>query len=560
MTCAPEDHGHGGKRVFTFMFIGSGRPLLERFFSNFFDGNISLSPGRQLFYYPFNLEEHHVLIKAFAVQRASLEHIVTPPEFSTTDCVCIIVDLDDASTFAKFIPYLQAILEKKHCCPPILLIGLHGGSFDARKVPYIGMIALKNYLGKHFTPPDIHYVEWNPGGTFDGKRVITEVIIEMLKPINSFHNGSGKRISGVRIKSVFKSLKRHLPGYLSLNIPRGLKYLIADEAYRRVTREFANHGFHGYTRKHFVERGVDPAVAKRVLDAWEQPEGDQETGWEDIDTMAESVPGLKARLAKYYQPLNLNQLLQDFEMTLVDAKRLVHSLNLRHVNADYHDTHYLIEELMGILEVFVLYEGQPIFSHLPNKSRGFGSLENVSLISGMIQVLDILRSQVFISDLDAVQTVEKIRYGALNLCIAHGTMVKVILHSIRELSKDIMNRVARFVSIFENHFQSELTHFKGDLDAFSKQGVQLYHDTFTPLPLNQVNMKWTLRDIPSTLNKNLTRRQITILEGITTLIHSGQIPDPFPLEDLLPLVSRKTAISLSDLLLLLPGEILELVK
>jgi hypothetical protein len=223
---------------------------------------------------------------------------------------------------------------------------------------------------------------------------------------------------------------------------------------------------------------------------------------------------------------------------------------------DVHHTQEIVEELSSITEIIIIFASQPVFYHLPNEKMGVGSIDNIEMISGMFHVLDILRNQVYTTSQEEKKTVEKIKYGNLNITIAHGKRVKCVIHSLRGLSDDILKKTEQYVDAFETNFATNLDNYKGEVNVFTERGRRLYDDIFTPLPVNQVNTNWRVANIGTELRSVLTSNQIRVLESIKGLQAEGIIGNLFHLEDIFSQIAARSRLSLSDLLLLLPGELL----
>ncbi|MHA1684461.1 MAG: hypothetical protein ACTSUE_26220 [Promethearchaeota archaeon] len=545
------------QKIFNVLYVSNRTRSLQQFFNEFFDSSLKFSNKRGLFYFPFKLEPG-ILLKSFAVLRATLELVITPKEFDDADCIVLVLDLLDSNKFQNFVPFLKAILEKKKSCPPILIVGMINDEYKTREVSYFGMIALKSFITSKFQPLDAHYIEWNIKGGFDGRGAIRDVFSRMVFPIEKFKRGEGRKLSKVKINSDLKKLIKEMQDFKFLDKKQGIKYLILDEAYRRFTRKYANQSFHGYTRTHLISRGLNPEFVKDIIDEWENPAMKGRLDEDAFKGIMDAYPGLNDSLNRYYKPVSLHDLLHEYKMSLELGYKIIEYLNSKNIDADFHDTQFVVEELMGLMEIFVLYEGQPIFTHLPNVSHGVGSAENISLISGMVQVLDILRNQVFTSELDEIKVVEKIKYGSLNLGIAHGKKVKLVVHSIKELSEGMLERLERYIMDFEAEHQAEISSFKGDIDSFTTGGIHLYRDIFTPLPLELINRKFHLVKRDDTSLASFTRREILVYNEIAELQEQNQIGKEFEIEDIFPIISKRTSISLSDLLLILPGDLVKM--
>ncbi|MHA1794413.1 MAG: hypothetical protein ACTSVI_17385 [Promethearchaeota archaeon] len=544
-------------KIYNLAFIGGKKENLLTIFKKVFDPGIEFRTGRGLFYYPFKISGDR-LLRLFAFFNSVLEYVVVPKELSQADCVIIVLDLEDSNTLQRYIPVFQKILEKKGACPPIYLIGTCSGSSKSREISYFGMIALKSFIARHFKPIDIHYMELD----YSVDSRVGEKFLNLLESgipvIDRFKEGHHEKLSRAVVKTNFKKLIRLIQDYKFLSLKTGLKYLIMDERYRRYTKQFSDVVFPGYTRKHFISRGINPKFVKEILDNWEFVDDyiPSDDGKDDIASTCESLGFLNKNR---FRPVILHELLIEHHLELEKAKKVIKYLNYKDIEANFHDTNFLVEELMSILEVIVLLDGQPIFPYLPNEDRGFGKLENVSMISGMFQVLDIMRSQVYVDETSEVKPVEKIKYGALNLCIAHGEKIKVVMHSVNELSRDILYKLKIFVNKFEETFHDALSCFQGDLNIFEGQGKELYHDIFTPLSNDIINKNWRLRAISEDERRMLTKLQLFLMDKLAEMQARNIIKEVFHLEDVFSLISRETRVSCSDLLLIIPGEILELV-
>lgn len=542
--------------IYNFMFLGETKNALLDFFRNYFDPNIEFSARKSIFYYPFKISDG-VLIKCFAALKASLEIVVVPKQYAQADCVFIIINLCDAENFDTFIPYFQKILEKQSRCPPVFIVGyMPDVSPRSREISYFGTIALKTFITRNFETLEIHYLEWDLQSNFDGKQALTNLIIENLPVIDVYKQSKEKVLSRLRIKSGINKLQHDIQEFKFLDKKHGLKYLILDERYKRKISGFT---FLGYARDHMISRGLDPVFVKDILDEWEGTFSEKGSNM-DIFTLArDKIPKILENAQKRLMPINLYTLISKMQLEYELAKIIVQNLKDDNYDVDFHDTHKLVDELKNILEIIVILKGQPIFSYLPNEKTGFGSVDNVTLISGMIHILSLLREKVYIlPDENESKSVENIKYGPLNLTITHGDLTNCVIHSMTPLSEDIVLKLERFIHAFENKHKDIIEDFKGELDCLSEPGKMLYHDIFTPLPIKYINKNWKIKDIDAGGRNLLTNFQVRVLEIIKRLQENGKIKEVFHLEDILKLLSEETKISTSDLLLLLPGELLEM--
>ncbi|HME53684.1 MAG TPA: hypothetical protein VKM55_15765 [Candidatus Lokiarchaeia archaeon] len=539
-------------QIFNFMFLGEKKAALLPFFKNFFSDKVEFSKASGIFYYPYNIPG--ALIRTFAAFPASLELLITPKEFGETDCIVVIVDVLNHEHFGDFVPYFNAILEKKLHCPPVILIGLVADESAPRQVSYFGMVALKGFIIRAFKPADIHYLEWKINSDPDAKQRISRIILEM-KPIIE-KKESWHVLQKNILKTEMRRLVKELHGWKFVDKQKGLACLISDEFTSSDTTLVSSAHFKGYSRELMIQHGLDPAFVKDILDAWESLLDDQASSADILDSLRERFPVLFDKAARPLIPRCLPVLLAKYGMTIQEGTTFLQSVREENNDVDLHQTQPIVEELSSITEFIIIFGGQPVFYHFPNQSMGIGSLTNIDLLSGMYQVLDILRNQVYISEQDEKKPVEKIKYGSLNLAIAHGNRARCIVHSIRELSDELLSKIEHYLAAFETRFEPILSNFKGETNIFNEDGKKLYDDIFTPLPVAQVNQDFCLKQILQEDKELLTNNQVKVLEAIISLQQDGIIGASFHLEDIFALIGTRVKISLSDLLLLLPGELL----
>ena len=543
-------------QMYNFMFIGERDNALLRFFHAFFDMNIEFSHRTGIFYYPYKLS-NKILIRSFAAFQGSLETVLTPKQFKDTDCIVIVLNLFDNRHFSDFLPYFQTILEKKKYCPPIILAGVIPDTEKSREISYFGLIALKSFLSKKFKPKDIHYFEWNLCSGFNGKGVMKNLILDIKKVIDHDKQNDRANLSKARISIEIKKLRKELQEFKFLDKNQGLSYLIADERYRRYTLAHKASFFPGYTRAHLINRGLNRELVKDILDEWEELNENHSPTSNFIDRFKDKFPEFFDNVNGFLIPTCLSTLVAEKHVDVEDAKKFLTYLKERGVEIDLHDTQPIVEELTSINEIIVIYEGQPIFFYLPNKNLGFGSEENIQMLSGMIHVMDIMRNKVYVSEDDNQDVVEKIKYGSLKLAIAHGSKIKCIIHSLMELTEESLVKLEKYVNSFESKFEGKFDNYKGNVSYFNNFGKGLYHDIFTPLPLEHINKNWRLQKFTKEQKCYLTNKQQILLDLIKDLMEQGKIEKQFHLEDVFGMLCNNSGISLSDMMLLLPGELLK---
>ncbi|MFX0101892.1 MAG: hypothetical protein ACFFCS_20170 [Candidatus Hodarchaeota archaeon] len=539
--------------IYNFIFLGETKVQLD-FFRSFFNQNIEFSARKSIFYYPFKISDD-VLIKSFAAMKASLELVRVPKQYAETDCIFIVINLCDADSFDTFIPFFQKILEKQSRCPPVFIVGyMPDETSRSREISYFGTIALKTFITKTFETLEIHYLEWDLRSTFDGKQALVNLILENLPVIDIYKHDKEKTLSRLRIKSGINKLQHDIQEFKFLDKKQGLKYLILDERYKRKISDFS---FLGYARDHMISRGLDPLFVKDILDEWEGSLAENDSNKSVFKVARDKIPEILENAQKRLIPINLYSLISKLQMEYELAKIVLQNLKDDNYDVDFHDTHKIVDELKNIMEIIVILKGQPIFSYLPNEKTGFGSTDNVTLISGMIHILSLLRDKVYVlSDDGDSATVERIKYGPLNLTIAQGQLTNCVIHSLMPLSDDLVLKLERFVHAFESTNKEDIENFKGEMELLNEPGKKLYLDIFTPLPIKYINKNWKLKELRDERRKLLTNFQVKVLEIITRLQDDGKIKEAFHLEDILKLLSGETKISTSDLLLLLPGELL----
>lgn len=548
-----EMDANNPSKMFTFMFLGEKKAALLAFFKNFFGEHVEFPKASGIFYFPYNIP--NALIRTFAAFPASLELLITPKEFGETDCIVLIIDVLNHEHFGDFIPYFHAILEKKMRCPPVIIIGLIGDESAPRQVSYFGLVALKAFITRAFKPADIHYLEWKVNSDGDAKQRISGIILEMLPIIEKKENWHVLQKS--ILKAEMRKLVKELQGWKFLDKQKGLAYLISDEYTSTGAGLVSSAHFKGYNRELMIQHGFEPVFVKDILDAWESFLDDPVPNVELLDSLRERFPILFDKAARPLSPRCLPVLLAKYGMTIQEGAAFLQFLREENNDVDLHQTQPLVEELSSITEFIIIFGGQPVFYCFPNQRIGVGSLTNIDLLSGIYQVLDILRNQIYITEEDEIKPVEKIKYGSLNLTIAHGNRARCIVHSIRELSDDILNKIKQYLAAFEAKFEQILSDFKGETNIFNEDGKKLYDDIFTPLPVAQVNQNFYLKQISDESKEFFTNNQIKVLEAIMTLQRDGIIGTSFHLEDILTQIAAQVKISLSDLLLILPGELLK---
>ncbi|MHA1698580.1 MAG: hypothetical protein ACTSWN_07070 [Promethearchaeota archaeon] len=519
----------------------------------FFDPSIQFTGPTGIFYYPFHLKEN-VLIKTFSAFPASLELAITPRQFYNAEAVAFVFNLEKTDDFECFLPFFITLVEKQSRCPPFLMIGLVPEKPAERKISYYTVNALRTFISLEFGPKRAYYVEWCPSELNQGRQKILDVLSRVITAIDEIRGLKIEKIPRLKVKRSLARLESKIIEFKNLDRYEGLKYLVINE---RVKKERTDFNFPGYTRMHMINRGLEPALAKEILDFWESsPEISNENLalYEDIK---EKIPDLLETLKKNLLPVNLYTLVSRIKMDVKLAKIVIARLKNEKQDVDLHDSYKLVEELKNIMEFIIIYTGQPIFSYLPNQKLGIGKDENISLISGMIHVLDILRKQVWTcSPSPEKNPHEKIQYGPLHLTISHGKLIKCVIHSLNPLSDDILIKMDYFVRLFEQKYEERILNYKGEVEFFDKAGISLYNDIFTPLPIKYVNKNWKIQELDDEDLQFLTNNQLKVYEKLKEMKAKGRIGEIFYLENILDEVSEQTMISISDLLLILPGELL----
>ncbi|MHA1372483.1 MAG: hypothetical protein ACTSRA_22510, partial [Promethearchaeota archaeon] len=123
-------------------------------------------------------------------------------------------------------------------------------------------------------------------------------------------------------------------------------------------------------------------------------------------------------------------------------------------------------------------------------------------------------------------------------------------------SDDILIKMDYFVRLFEQKYEERILNYKGEVEFFDKAGISLYNDIFTPLPIKYVNKNWKIQELDDEDLQFLTNNQLKVYEKLKEMKAKGRIGEIFYLENILDEVSEQTMISISDLLLILPGELL----
>ena len=538
------------------MFLGEKNEALLKFFREFFDKKIEFSRTSGIFYYPYKISSG--LIRVFAAFPASLELIVTPKEYTETDCIVLVINMQNQEHFGDFVPFYQAILEKKLNCPPIIIIGLTTDQEKPRQISYFGMVALKSFICKTFKPADAHFLEWNLHSSFNGIDAISNIFQEMLPIIDKTKIDAKTSFPRNLVKPEVRRLIKEMQEWKFLDKQKGLKHLIEDEHLCMHGGLFSSTRFKGYNRDLLIRHGLDPAFVKDILDAWESWFDDTKAAPDFIEAMKQKFPDYFDESKKFLAPRCLATLVADHGLDIQPAKSLLKILQKDESDIDLHHTQSIVEEMASITELIIIFGSQPVFYHFPNKKMGIGSMTNIDMLSGMFQVLDIMRSQVYISELDEKKAVEKIKYGSLNLTIAHGKRAKCIIHSIRELTDDLLKKTEQYLDAFERVFQTTLDAYKGETNIFNEGGKKLYDDIFTPLPVTHINKNWLLKSFSEVERSMLTRNQLRVLDAITDMQQKKIIGTTFHIEDVFSQIAAHVRLSLSDLLLILPGELLEL--
>ncbi len=547
-------------KITNIIFLGEKNALLT-FFQHFYNKNIEFSNASGMYYYPYNVGEQEpaFLLRNFAAFQASLEKIQTPREFAEVDVVVIVIDVLDHDHFADFVPFLQAILEKKLYCPPFIIVSISGNK--PPEISYFGLVALKNFIFNSFHPLDAHFITWNiQTGLDDGKKAIMSQLLDLI-PVAEAKDADVLHVAEPLAKSTIKNEMRRLIKELQvfkfLDKNKGLVFLVEDE-YRRIHTKKQIWTFIGYNRETLINHGLSPQFTKEVLDYWESMPGKLNADgsfFEDI--RREHVDWFDQK--RFMVPRSLASLVVEHGMDVSTAKKSLLVLKKHHdMEADLHQTVPIVEELASINEIIVIFNGQPIFYYLPNERSGIGNIDNVSMIAGMLSVLDILRNQVYACVEDDRATVEKINYGALHFTIGTGSRTRTIVHSVRELSLDLCKKLESFIASFERVCKNELDRFTGNVNVFSDKGQKIFLDVFTPLPVKYVNKDWKIKSVLATMQRDvLTSNQLKVLSAIEQLQEKHLVEETFHLEDIFNQIAKETMISISDLLLILPGELLE---
>nr|MDO8117090.1 hypothetical protein [Candidatus Sigynarchaeota archaeon] len=338
---------------------------------------------------------------------------------------------------------------------------------------------------------------------------------------------------------------------------KGLVYLVEDE-YQRIHTKKQARTFIGYNREMLITHGLGPQFTKEVLNYWESMPGELNADGSFFEDMRREH-GDWFDQKRFMVPRSLASLVVEHGMDIGTAKKSLLVLKKHHdMEVDLHQTVPIVQELASINEIIVIFNGQPIFYYLPNERSGIGNIDNVSMIAGMIGVLDILRNQVYACVEDDRATVEKINYGALHFTIGTGSRTRTIVHSVRELSLDLCKKLENFIASFERVCKNELDRFTGNVNVFSDKGQKIFLDMFTPLPVKYVNRDWKIKSVLATMQRDvLTSNQLKVLSAIEQLQEKHLVADTFHLEDIFNQIANETKISISDLLLILPGELLE---
>ncbi|MEX2683813.1 MAG: hypothetical protein Q6373_019730 [Candidatus Sigynarchaeota archaeon] len=543
------------QQMYNFVFLGEKTEALFPFFKQFFNSRIEFPRTSGMFYYPYHVSD--CLIRAFAAFPSSLEMIAIPKEFSDADCIVLIINVQNNEHFGDFIPYFQAILEKKLVCPPLAIIGITINQDLPRQVSYFGMVALKHFIAKTFKPAESHLIEWNVQNNKGIEKSIESMFFEMTCAVDLYRRDTRAVLSKNTVRSEILNLKRDIQSWKFLDKKTGLKYLIADEVFCMRAMNQGGRHFLGYNRDLMIRHGLDPLFVKDILDEWEDLNNVEGVSKEAVESVRKKHADLFEKKRRYLAPRSLSKLVIDLRIDLPVAKAVLRELQEELHEVDIHQTQAIVEELSSITELIIIFASQPVFYHLPNEKMGVGSIDNIEMLSGMFHVLDILRNQVYTTSQDEKKNVEKIKYGSLNLTIAHGNRVKCIIHSLRELTEEILKKVEQYIDSFENVFASKLDNYNGEVNVFNDMGRKLYDDIFTPLPVSHVNMNYRLANISYELRNLLTSNQQRVLNAIAQMQKEGIIGTQFHLEDIFSQIASRAKISLSDLLLLLPGELLE---
>ncbi len=542
------------QQMYNFLFLGEKTEALLPFFKQFYDVRIEFPRTSGMFYYPSRVSDT-CLVRAFAAFPSSLEMIATPKEFGEADCIVQVINVQNNEHFADFVPFFQAILEKKLACPPVIIIGLTIDQNVPRQVSYFGMVALKHFIATTFKPAESHLIEWNVQGMAGTKESIGSMFLDIMHAVDRDRHDTRAVLSKATVRNDILNLKKEIQEWKFLDKRAGLKYLIADEHFCMQTKCEGTR-FMGYHRELMIQQGLDASFVKDILDEWEGLDGGDGVSKESIEIAHKKHPQLFDAQRKYLVPRSLSNLAVDLQMDLPAAKAVLWELRDEIHDVDIHHTQAIVEELSSITELIIIFASQPIFYHLPNEKMGVGSVDNIEMISGMFHVLDIMRSQVYTTSQEEKKTVEKIKYGSLNLTIAHGKRTKCVIHSLRGLSDEILKKIEQYVASFELTFSTKLDNYNGEVNVFAESGRKLYDDIFTPLPMNQINTNWRVANIGNDLRSVLTSNQLRVLESIAGMQSEGLIGNQFHLEDIFSQIATRARLSLSDLLLLLPGELL----
>ncbi|NMC05694.1 MAG: hypothetical protein GYA24_10805 [Candidatus Lokiarchaeota archaeon] len=552
-----DDPDQAKQRMYNFLFLGEKMDALLPFFKRFFDTRIEFPRTSGVFYYPSRVSDT-CLMRAFAAFPSSLEMIATPKEFGEADCIVVVINVQNNDHFGDFIPFFQAILDKKLACPPVVIIGLTITPEFPRQVSYFGMVALKHFIATTFKPADSHLIEWNlQRDTFDAKRHIESMFSDVMRTIDDHRHDTRAVLTKATTRNDILNLKKEIHAWKFLDKKAGLKFLIADEyaCMHAMNREGTR--FPGYHREFMIKHGLDASFVKDVLDEWEDLDATASVPRNAMEDVYRNVPGLLDAGKKYLAPRSLSNLVVDLHLDLPVAKAIMREMRVDGTReVDIHHTRDIVEELSSITELIVIFASQPVFYHLPNVKMGVGSIDNIEMISGMFHVLDILRNQVYTTSQEEKKSVEKIKYGNLNITIAHGKRAKCIIHSLRGLSNELLKKMEQYIDSFERTFASTLENYKGEVNVFTERGRRLFDDIFTPLPTSQVNTNWQVVNVPPETRGVLTSNQLRVLESIESLQAEGIIGTRFHLEHVFSQIAARARLSLSDLLLLLPGELL----
>ncbi|MBN2151146.1 MAG: hypothetical protein JW839_06875 [Candidatus Lokiarchaeota archaeon] len=550
-----ENEAQAKQQMYNFLFLGEKADALLPFFKQLFDMGIEFPRASGMFYYPSRVSDT-CLIRAFAAFPSSLEMIATPKEFGDADCIVLVINVQNNEHFGDFVPYFQAILEKKLACPPVAIVGITLHHERAREVSYFGMVALKHFIATTFKPAETHLIEWNVHRKTGTEKHIRSTFADIMRAVDRERHDTRPVLSRTAVRNEAINLKRELQSWKFLDKRAGLKHLIADEQFCMHGMNRASSRFHGYNRELLVRHGLDASFAKDILDEWENLDDVDTVSKGEVEAVRREHVNLFEAKRKYLAPRSLSELIIGTHMDLPVAKAVLRELRDDKHEVDIHHTQSIVEELSSITELIIIFASQPIFYHLPNEKMGVGSVDNIEMLSGMFHVLDILRNQVYTTEQEEKKTVEKIKYGSLNLTIAHGRRAKCVIHSLRGLTDDMLKKVERYLDSFELTFASRLDDYKGEVNVFNDTGRKLYDDIFTPLPLNQVNTNWRVANTGDESRDVLTSNQVRVLDSIARMQAEGVIGVKFHLEDIFSQIASRARLSQSDLLLLLPGELL----